>query len=200
MSAINGYADLLVTAGEYSGRNDIAHLFSRFLGMAEMKLSRCLRVADMEASAIVPVMLGGGPLPPDYLEARSVNDLSGRSLRSVPLQVLLSKDKTRAHSPDAFAINGRNLIIFPAWTGNLNLNYYAAIPGLKPNNPTNWLLDTAPDIYLFALVEEISIWAKDAAGAGAAATLKEQALKSVIVNDEIARFGQNKVSIGGQTP
>lgn len=203
MSAINGYADLLVTAGEYSSRNDIAHLFSRFIGMAEMKLNRRLRVGDMEKTATVTLTDGAGPLPTDFIEARAVSMPNGRVLRSYSLQALLGRYNHRirlTHAPDAFAIVGKTMAIRPIWGGDVQVSYYAAIPALKPSNPTNWLLDVASDIYLYALVEEIAIWAKDVAGAGAAASLKEQAIKSFIVNDEIARFGQNKISIGGPTP
>ncbi|SDP08500.1 hypothetical protein [Phyllobacterium sp. OV277] len=200
MSAINGYADLLVTAGEYSGRNDVAHLFSRFLGMAETKLNRRLRVGEMEQAAVVAVAFGAGSLPADFIEARSVSNPAGCVLRSLPLQVLMNRDRTRRGIPDAYAVQGRSIAVRPAWNGTLTVFYYAAIPPLRPANPSNWLLETAPDVYLYALVEEIAIWAKDAASASAAASFKEQAIKSLAVNDERARFGQNKVSIGGPTP
>jgi hypothetical protein len=198
MSAINGYADLLVTAGEYSGRNDIAHLFSRFLSMAETKLNRRLRVGDMEQAAIVNVAFGAGSLPTDFIEARSVTNPSGCVLRSLSLQVLMNRKGVSV--PDAYAIQGRSIAVLPSWNGKLTVFYYAAIPALKPSNPSNWLLETAPDIYLYALVEEIAIWAKDVEAAGAAASLKEQAITSLSINDERARFGQNIVRIGGNTP
>lgn len=198
MSAINGYADLLVTAGEYSGRNDIAHLFSRFLGMAETKLNRRLRVGDMEQAAIVAVAFGAGSLPADFIEARSVTSPSGRVLRSLSLQALMSRKA--CDLPDAFAIQGRSIAVLPSWNGKLTVFYYAAIPPLSPSNPSNWLLEKAPDVYLYALVEEIAIWSKDANAAGAAASLKEQSLSALSIDDERARFGQNIVRMGGLTP
>lgn len=203
MSAINGYADLLVTAGEYSGRNDIAHLFPRFLGMAETKLNRRLRIGAMEKVATVTLTDGAGPLPLDFIEARAVTMSNGRVLRSYSFQALLGHYNHRvrsAHTPDAFAVVGKSITVRPVWGGDIQVSYYAAIPALKPSNPTNWLLETAPDTYLYALVEEIAIWSKDANAASAAAGLKEQSLSSLSIDDERARFGQNIVRMGGLTP
>jgi hypothetical protein len=197
---ITDYADLLVTAGEYVGRNDFANLFQRFVGLAELKINRQIRVAEMESIAAVTVTDGVGPLPEGFLEARSVQTGSGRVIRSYSIQALEQSVRGCREVPFAFAIQGRNVIVRPVWSGNLQFDYYQKIPSLTPANPSNWLLETASDVYLYAVVEEISIWAKDAAGATAAAGIKSQALADLRSDDERARFGQNKVRIGGVTP
>ena len=46
---ISDYTDLLGTCAEYSGRDDCAHLFPRFVRFAESKLNKALRVADIAA-------------------------------------------------------------------------------------------------------------------------------------------------------
>eukprot|EP01030_Chromulinospumella_sphaerica_P024339 gene24339-24414_t len=79
---ISDYASLLVDAGEYSGRNDIAHLFPRFIGLAELKLNRALRVAGMEVVGTVTLIAGSGPLPTDFLEAREVKNANGIPIRA----------------------------------------------------------------------------------------------------------------------
>ncbi|MBQ0707843.1 hypothetical protein J9800_04065 [Ochrobactrum sp. AP1BH01-1] len=197
---IADYADLLVTAGEYVGRNDFAHIFPRLVGLAEMKLNRQLRVADMERTEAVTVTEGSGPLPEGFLEARSVQTASGRVLRSYSIQALESAAQGCPDVPFAFAVQGRNVIIRPVWSGVLTFSFYGKIPGLSPANHKNWLLETAPDIYLYAVVEEISIWAKDPQGAAAAAGIKTQMLSDLRSDDERSRFGQNRVRIGGVTP
>ncbi len=197
---IADYADLLVTAGEYVGRNDFAHIFPRLVGFAEAKLNRQLRVDDMERTETVTVTDGSGRLPDGFLEARSVQTASGRVLRSYSIQALESVSRGCPDVPFAFAVKGRNVVVLPAWSGPLTLIFYGKIPGLTRANPTNWLLETAPDVYLYAVVEEISIWAKDAQGAAAAAGIKTQMLSDLRTDDERARFGQNRVRIGGVTP
>ncbi len=200
MSTIADYASLLVDAGEYSGRNDIAHLFPRFIGLAELKLNRFLRVADMELVDVVAITNGAGTLPTDFLEAREVKNANGIPIRAVALQQLTDSYMARAGIPAGYAIVGSTINVRPVGDGNLTITYYGKIPSLTPANPTNWLLEKAADAYLFAVVEEIAIWERDVDKAGAAVQLKMQALSGLKIGDERSRWGNAQVVVGGPTP
>ncbi|KQX20976.1 hypothetical protein ASD01_29620 [Ensifer sp. Root423] len=200
MNAIADYASLLVDAGEYSGRNDVAHLFPRFLGLAELKLNRFLRVAGMELVDTVALTNGAGPLPTDFLEAREVKNANGVPIRAVALQQLTDSYMGRAGIPTEYAIVGSTINVRPVGDGSLTVTYYGKIPPLTPANPTNWLLENAPDAYLYSLVEEIAIWERDADKAGAALQLKMQALSGLKIGDERSRWGNAQVVVGGPTP
>lgn len=200
MSSIADYAALLVDAGEYSGRNDIAHLFPRFIGLAELKLNRLLRVGDMEATAVISVVDGDAPLPADFLEARQVLAASGRPIRAVALQQVADKGMAGAGAPVCYAIVGSRIKPFPVGSYGLTMTYYSKIPALSAASPTNWLLEKAPDVYLYGLVEEISIWERDAGKAGAAQALKMAAVSGLGVADERARWGDAQMTVGGMTP
>lgn len=200
MSTIPDYVSLFVDAGEYSGRNDIAHLFPRFIGLAELKLNRFLRVADMEAVATVTVTNGAGPMPADFLGAREVKNVNGLPIRAVSLQQLTESYAGRSGVATGYAIVGSTINVRPLGDGDLTITYYGKIPPLTPANPTNWLLEKAPDAYLFALVEEIAIWERDVDKAGAALQLKLQALSGLKIGDERARWGNAQVVVGGPTP
>ncbi|RDL51237.1 hypothetical protein BLJAPNOD_02369 [Ensifer sp. M14] len=200
MSAIADYASLLVDAGEYSGRNDIAHLFPRFLGLAELKLNRFLRVAEMEIVDTVAVTNGTGTLPVDFLEAREVKNANGASIRAVALQQLTESYMGRAGIPTGYAIVGSTINVRPVGDGNLTITYYGKIPPLTPANTTNWLLDKAADAYLYSLVEEIAIWERDVGKVGAAQQLKLLAISGLKIGDERSRWGNAQVVVGGPTP
>lgn len=200
MSTIADYASLLVDAGEYSGRNDVAHLFPRFVGMAEVKLNRFLRVADMEVVAPVTIANGAGSLPTDFLEAREVKNANGLPIRAVSLQQLTESYAGRSGVPTGYAIVGSTINVRPLGDGNLTITYYGKLPGLTRANPSNWLLEKAPDAYLYALVEEIAIWERDADKAGAANQLKILALSGLKIGDERSRWGNAQVVVGGPTP
>ncbi|WP_042779306.1 phage adaptor protein, partial [Sinorhizobium fredii] len=107
--SISDYASLLVDAGEYSGREDIAHNFPRFLGLAELKLNRGLRVADMEVTDEISLIDGDGTLPADFLEAREVKNASGVPIRAVSLQQLTSSYMDRSGTPAGYAIVGSTI-------------------------------------------------------------------------------------------
>ncbi|APG84902.1 hypothetical protein SAMCCGM7_Ch2157 [Sinorhizobium americanum CCGM7] len=193
------YASLLADAGDCSGRDDVARLFPRFLALAELKLNRVMRVADMEETVAVPLTEGEGSLPADFLEARQVLAASGRALRALPLQEL-SNHVTSEGAPIGYAIVGSAIQVRPKRGENIHLTYYAKIPPLTAGAPGNWLIERAPDVYLYALVEEIAIWERDAAKAGAAEALKRQAIAGLGLADERLRFGNAAIVIGGLTP
>ncbi|MBK5566884.1 hypothetical protein, partial [Ensifer sp. SSB1] len=130
MSTIADYASLLIDAGEYSGRNDVAHLFPRFVGMAEVKLNRFLRVADMEVVAPVTITNGAGTLPTDFLEAREVKNANGLPIRAVSLQQLTESYAGRSGVPAGYAIVGSTINVRPLGDGNLTITYYGKIPPL----------------------------------------------------------------------
>lgn len=198
--AIVDYASLLVDAGEYSGRNDIAHLFPRFLALAELKLNRGLRVADMEVVGTITLTDGAGDLPDDFLEAREVKNANGIPIRAVSLQQLTNSYMGRSGIPAGYAIIGNTINVRPVADGDLTVTYYGRIPALLPSSPTNWLLQKSADVYLYALVTEIAIWAKDIAGATAGQQLMSLALSGLSIQDERARWSNAQVVVGGVTP
>ena len=198
--ALDDYASLLIEAGEYSGRTDIAQHFDRFLRLAEAKLNRALRVADMEAVESVSLVEGDGQLPADFLEARDVVYPPNRPLRSVSLQVLSGRYGVAGGVPQGYAIIGKTISVRPKWSGDLSITYYAAIPPLTMQNPTNWLLAKAPDVYLYGVVEEIAIWTRDVAQVQAAQGLRVQAMAGLSLLDQRQRWSNSRISIGGPTP
>ncbi|MGV2071668.1 phage adaptor protein [Agrobacterium vitis] len=200
MAAIADYASLLIDASDYSGRQDIAHLMPRFLSLAELKLNRGLRVSDMETFAIVPVVDGIGTLPTDLLEVRQMLRADGVPIKAASMQGLTSLYFNRGGVPGGYAIVGNKINVRPTATQDLALSYYAKIPALSPSNPTNWLLDRAADVYLYALCTEIAIWEKDQAKAQAAMQLMQLAISGLTIADERIRWGNGRVTIGGPTP
>jgi hypothetical protein len=175
------YADLLINAGEYSGRNDAASVFPLLLRLAEAKLNRNLRTAWQETAVALTVVDGVATLPSDFLEARSY-----------------SSDNVRQSN---FVITGNTISSLGSpWAGDLNLVYYAKIPPLSYTNPTNWLLDLDPNVYLYALVVEIAIWGKDLELGKAAESMRDSAISTVILNDENARWGRSRVINRELTP
>lgn len=198
--SISDYASLIVDAGEYAGNDRFVHVAPRLIGLAELKLNRGLRVADMEVTDEISLVDGDGTLPADFLEAREVKNALGIPIRAVSLQQLTSSYMDRSGTPAGYAIIGSTIKVRPASDEDITVTYYGKIPGLTPANPTNWLLEKAADVYLYALVNEIAIWAKDVDGAQAAQQLLMLALSGISIGDERARWGNAQVTVAGVTP
>jgi hypothetical protein len=200
MTGISDYASLMIDAAEYAGRANIAHIFPRLLGLAETKLNRVLRVADMMTIGTVTLTDGDGTLPADFLEAYELLSPRGLPLRAVSAQQLTNSYRNLAGTPAGYAIVGSSLNVRPTAGGDVTLTYYAKIPPLTPAAPTNWLLEKAPDVYLYALVAEIAIASRDAAGAQSAMQLMGLAIQGLQIEDERRRWGNAQVVVGGVTP
>ena len=100
----------------------------------------------------------------------------------------------------AYTVVGSTIKVRPIMDGDLTVTYYGKIPALTPANPTNWLLEKAPDVYLYALVTEIAIASKDQAGVQAGMQSLGLALQGLAIEDERRRWGNSQVVVGGVTP
>jgi hypothetical protein len=199
--AIADYSELLVAVGRYYGRDDLVANYPSFVKLAEAKLARHLRTADMEASPTVLTTDAAGSvaLPVDYLETRMVVGSDGCKLKGVPFPELTPE--RLGGSPDQFAIRRRTLYISPAAATTVTLHYYQDIPGLEAQaNGQNWLLQMAPDIYLYAVCLEVAIWEKDTNKIGALSEALRISTKDYILADERERWSNMTVMRGGVTP
>lgn len=200
MSAITDYASLMIDASEYASRSNIAHVFPRYLGMAEVKLNRALRVADMQVEDTITITDGDGTLPTDFLEAQEVRSPSNIPIRAMSLQQLTNAYRDQSGTPKGYAIVGSTIKVRPTASGDCAITYYGRIPALTPSAPTNWLLLKAPDVYLYAVVAEIAIAAQDAAKTQQAMQLLGLAIQGLQIEDERRRWGNSQLVVGGLTP
>ena len=197
---ISDYSTLLNDAGEYSGRNDIAQLFPRFIMMTEAKINRVLRVAEMEQTEELTLVDGDVELPDYYLEVRQIIGNCGQQLRLWPLQDLTTRFHYGGGNPQGYAISGNILSVRPTSSQIVTIQFYRTIPPLTQATPSNWLIRKAPDVYLYGVVEEIALWSQDMEKAAVAANLRAQAMQGLSLQDERARWSNGKLSIGGLTP
>lgn len=158
--SIADYSDLMLMAGEYSGRSDTGYMFPRFVGFAETKLNRRLRVRGMETEGTLTTDANGDvALPSGYLEMRRVTDARGMPLELVTPIVGAETHGPYAGTPAGYYIIGSTLTVVPYAVAVLGVIYYTKITPLTATNTTNWLLSDAPLIYLYSVTAEILGWA-----------------------------------------
>ena len=68
------------------------------------------------------------------------------------------------------------------------LRYYQKIPALTNAKPTNWLLQDAPDVYLYASLVESERFLRSPEGVLAWETMLTQAKNSLIGSDRRGRY------------
>jgi hypothetical protein len=163
-SGVTTYAGLVTSVQNWLNRPDLDAMVPDFIDLLEAELNRELRVPDMEdtvdldAEAIVD-------LPTDFLELRSLTvDTTPRTeLIQAPLaQIEVFYESDTTGRPAYFSISDGAIKLGPEPVEGytLRLAYYKVIPALSPDDQTNWLIVSHPDVYLWGTLAlaEAFIW------------------------------------------
>ena len=132
---------------------EVAKIY-RAIARAESGFNRRLRTPKMETEHPFPATGEVTPLPHDFLELRHVyqDGEPDSPLRQMSPAGLRNTFLGANGIPSAFALENRQLVIGPVGPANLVMLYYARIPSLTNDNPSNWLLDEHPDVYLHSVL------------------------------------------------
>lgn len=149
---INSYATLVAAIPDFLLRSDLTAIVPTWVGLAEADINRRLRhpsmVTRLENQSLSAEYVD---LPSDYLEVAQVTydgDLN-RKLTQVSTDYM-DRFTDDSGQPRWYSIVGTQLRFYPITTGGTyDLTYYQRIPALSDSNTTNWLLDVAPDVYLY---------------------------------------------------
>jgi len=130
----------------------------------------------------VSLILKTDPVHPlEYVTNEAMNDLKATS--------------SAVGKPNYYTHVGTEIQVYPApdgtgYTGEVV--YYAKIPPLTDSNTSNWLLDIAPDIYLYGTLVQSAPYLRDDERTGVWASLYKQGIEELIVSDQRTR-GQTSV-------
>lgn len=198
--ALDTYANLQTSIGNWIKDSTLTSVIPDFITLAEARFNREIRTPEMEAVSTSSVTTESFAVPTGFLEMRSIwTDANPDTpLEYYPphqFKQLVASDETG--SPRAYTIIGEGIYLAPAPGSavNVSLAYYAKIPALSNSNTTNWLLTSHPDIYLAASLaaaeaygwndERIALW--NATAADGIATLNEQGWKKRIGANPMVR-------------
>lgn len=177
--AIATYNDLLTEVQDYLfGRPDVVAKVPTFIRLFEGKANRKLFCRQMEKRATASTDINSQTpeflsLPADYQTMRRLRLLNpSESARGTPeldyvpppqIELLRERVANVPGDPTHFTIFGSELELIPTPTTavafNFEMLYRANLTPLDPNTNThNWLLDLAPDMYLYGSLVEAAPW------------------------------------------
>lgn len=157
--SIANYSDLRGSVANWLHRQDLTANIPDFIAMAEIRLSRDLRVSPLVASSSLTVTANGTSvdLPDDFMEIINLRlSSSGAELHYVPPDTL---DRVSGGSaPWAYTLRSGLVEMAPAWVagGNLTMFYMKKELPLSDSNATNWYITNAPDALLYGALLEAS--------------------------------------------
>ena len=156
--AITNYSNLQTTIADFLNRDDLTAVIPTFIQLAEAQMNREVRHWEMEARA--SGQQSGGDqymqVPADWLETvRLILTGSGTSVvQLISLSGMAdrrAKNEDLSGTPEFYShVDGQfELYPTPSEDTDFELLYYQKISSLSGSNTTNWLLDYAPDVYLY---------------------------------------------------
>jgi hypothetical protein len=160
---IAAYTDLQAAVGNWLARGDLTATIPDFITLFEAVANRRLRLRQQEITASLTPVNGVATIPADYLSWRRVTWTGSRPREleyAHPSYLHALYPTLPAGSPYLFTIEGSNLTVGPSDNTALTFDYFQKLPALA-SNATNWLLTTAPDIYLFGALAEAHGFVKD---------------------------------------
>ena len=152
---ISTYAELQTSIGDWLNRSDLTSVIPDFISLAESEFTRNLRHRKMITRSDATIDSEYTQTPDDWFQTQTL------ILETNPVTKLqyltpdaLNEKRAAAVAngkPLFYTMIGTEIQVYPVPSGDYTaeLVYYAKIPSLSDANTTNWMLQFAPDIYLF---------------------------------------------------
>jgi hypothetical protein len=145
------YSELQTNVANYLHRADIAAKVPSFISLAESFLFRELQVKELQISVTGTTVGGYGTLPSDFGTLSRITVAYNGLTRALDYITRPEMATGVYLYPNSFSLENNKIRIWGATDGQAYTLYY--IPDIQPLSdtvPTNWLLDNAADLYLYA--------------------------------------------------
>jgi hypothetical protein len=173
--SITTYSGLKTSIADWLNRDDLTSVIPDFIFLAEHQMERSVRHYKMVERSTGDIDSQYSAVPADWLETIRFSITSGNThrLEMTSLDDLIYRREENNNvvgRPKYFAYIGSSLEVYPTpdTTYTTELVYYQKIPALSASQTSNWLLEEAPDAYLYGSLlqaapylgddERIQVW------------------------------------------
>lgn len=205
MSAIATFGDLKdAVKSEVMRQNHrgFSEAMPRMMAFAESRIydgggdpfrSSPVRVTEMEVTANpLTFTNGSAAVPADFMGARLLYwdaDIRSAPVYEPPTSFRLNRVKEAIGYPSRYTIEGGNVLLSPAISGDLVFDYYARPTALAADSDTNAVLVKYPSLYFNALLFEAYGYLRDAERRAEAFGLYTSAVNGIIDADQKKKTG-----------
>jgi hypothetical protein len=190
--ALGNYTEIVAAYREASGDESTSSTqIEVWIALAELRMNRSLRVAEMETTTTITPVAGVGTLPTDFLEERRLRytGTPQHDLEKAAYDSLIELSPTfPAGIPYHYAISGLSFYLDKSSTTNISLTYYQKIPALSSGSPTNWVTEKAPDLYYYGILVEYAVQYSDDAALARYGRLWQEGADQLTMTDKGKRF------------
>lgn len=193
--SITTYAELKSAIQDFLNRDDLSATVDTFIDLAEARMQREIRHYKMEAITQLTATTQYTTLPSDFLQPirLSVNS-TGRALEAVSRENLQDRryaTNDTAQEPRFYGITDGQLELYPTPSESFAIDtlYYQKITPLDGTNTSNWLLEDAPDAYLYGALIHSAPYLADDPRTTIWAALYQAAVDSLHKSSEDTKWG-----------
>lgn len=195
------YSSLTSAISTWATRTYTSAQTDEFIAMAEAAFNRRLRGYQRETKDTLTFTDGIASIPTGCKRILSLAYSAYAPLKQVSYEALIVRNPLADSGvPATYAVSGSSLYLDHAISDDLDIVYAATLTALSSSNATNWLIELAPDAYLFmakayqrAFEEE---W--DASAGFEAKALG--IIDDLNLESDVAQFGNATLTIRGATP
>lgn len=192
--SITDYASLQTKIGSWLNRSDLTAEIPTFIQLAEAKIGRTLRHFNMEKRATADLDSRYTEVPVDFVQPIRLH-VTGKGPLSLTgqedMQIRRDQACDTAGTPLFYALVGGEFEVFPSpdSTYTLEMSYYGKIDALSDSNTTNWLLNDAPDVYLYGALMQTAPFLMDDARLTVWAALLQSGIDELNLASKRAKTG-----------
>ena len=200
--ALVNYSDLKTSIADWLNRSDLTSVIPDFITLAEASFNKEIRNRKMIKRATATIDSQYSAVPADWLQTV---DFVIESNPVVTLEFITNEklDKLRetytsSGTPKFYTIVGQELEVLPvpdSATLTGEITYYSKIPNLTDVNPTNWLMNSSPDIYLYGSLLQSAPYLVDDARIPVWASMYQKLVKDLEIADQKARVGDSTLKM-----
>tara|TARA_B100000214_G_C23840094_1_gene568376 strand:- start:66 stop:689 length:624 start_codon:yes stop_codon:yes gene_type:complete len=200
--ALVNYSDLKTSIADWLNRSDLTATIPDFITLAESGFNKEIRNRKMIKRATATIDSQYSAVPSDWLQTV---DFVIETNPVVTLEFITNEklDKLRetytsSGTPKFYTIVGQELEVLPipdSATLTGEITYYSKIPNLTDVNPTNWLMNSSPDIYLYGSLLQSAPYLVDDSRIPVWASMYQKLVKDLEIADQKARVGDSTLKM-----
>ena len=192
--ALATYDDIKASIADFLNRDDLTSVIPDFITMAEADMDRKIRHWRMEKRALVSLDDQYSRVPSDWLNSIRFYLTEGNTfeLRQTSHADMINRRMNAANAsgrPQYYTMSDGAFEIFPTpdTTYAAELLYFGRTPALSASNASNWVLEYAPDVYLYGSLLHSAPYLADDARTQVWASLYQTAIDNVNMSSDKAR-------------
>jgi hypothetical protein len=201
--AITSYTELQAAVANWLDRDDLGVRIPEFIALAEAQMNRLLRSRGATGRSTATISTEFSALPADFAQAISLRVQTGSDWDELsPVdQETMSAYAAATGTPRLYSVVGGELRFYPAPDAErtVEMTYFSKVPALGVANPSNWVLASHPDAYLYGTLVHSAPLLRDTDGLGAWKALSDAAMDQIVA-ERRQPGGKLRTDITGARP